>query len=287
MAEQLVWVDPAGNITNLNDPATIMTLPEVVGRLGLMIEHTLDDLAGQPGAILRWSRPAVRRVTLPLVVVGPTATAARARVRALAYALDPTRGIGRLRATAPDGAVRELYAVYEDGLDQAAEEQPGQYRVAVTLVAPDPYWYDATATITTYPFSGTVTPFLKTPFFPLAIGGSAVTLEQTITNPGDVEAWPLWAITGPGTNPVLQNITTGAVLRLQYSISVSDRVLIDTRPVAKSVKNAAGTNLFGLLQAGSTLWSLAPGQNLVRVTLADVTTATSVTVEFTPRWWAP
>lgn len=287
MAEGLQWIDPAGTATALDDPASIFTEAGATGRLGVAITHTLDPLAGQPGALLRYSRVEPRKVGLPLVVRGATASEARARVRALAYALDPTRGIGRLRATAPDGAQRELYAVYQDGLDQAEETIPGVYRIPLTLIAPDPYWYAVDATQALYTLSGFITPLLHTPFFPLAIGGSTINITPTVLNPGDVDAWPVWIISGPGSSIALQNLTTGQSLLLSYSLSASDTVTIDTRPDAKSVTNSAGANLYRYLTAGSVLWALVPGNNALRLSLAEATTQTTIRLTYTPRWIAP
>jgi hypothetical protein len=52
--------------------------------------------------------------------------------------------------------------------------------------------------------------------------------EAQMTNPGDVDAWPVWAINGPTTSVDLG--VGGSVVEVPFAIADGERLVIDTNP---------------------------------------------------------
>ncbi|MEU2867745.1 hypothetical protein ABZ769_00845 [Streptomyces olivoreticuli] len=136
------------------------------------------------------------------------------------------------------------------------------------------------------------------PFLPLRIAPSVIGDEGIpVTVTSDVDAWPVWRITGPlgrqdAGQPVvplrLANRTTGRSLTLSYGIPAGRTVVIDTRPGVKAVylENADGTrgeNLWPRLVGPAALWQLAPGENRISLTATGASEDSAVTLTYQPR----
>ncbi len=248
--------------------------------------HTIRVPQSQGGRF-RHARHEERLVALPVVVPGPTA--GRDELRRWARALDPLKGEGTLTVVQGPWAGRRLVCAYEAGLDSFAEEWPLLGLTTLAFRAADPYWEDVaestvTATIddesfTWFPFAGTWAAQ------PLMLGASDVFAVVTITNTGDVNAWPVIDVTGPGSDLTLTNVTTGAVTHLTGDIDPGSTVHIDTRPGRKTVR-VDTANAFGRLTDDSTLWPLVPGPNRVSIGLASATVDTHATFSWRNRWLA-
>jgi hypothetical protein len=228
-----------------------------------------------------------RLATIPVVVPGPQA--GRAELRRWAKALDPLKGEGTLTVVVGPYAGRQLQCVYEAGLDDFQEEFPGLGLTVLGFRACDPYWLDsaesamvATINSTTYtwfPFAGSWAQN------PLILGASDVFAQLSINNLGDVDAWPVITVVGPGTDLHLTNATTGKDLLLTGAIAAGSVVSIDTRPGAKTV-TVDGINAFSRLSAASSLWPLEPEVNRVSIGFAAGTAASSVKFAWRNRWLA-
>lgn len=288
MPEALVFVAPDGAVTDLK------ALPgvRVLGDQGFdMPPFTFveDDLPGGDGARLRSVRTMARDVTLPFFLEDADETALRGLLRVLVRRMNPRAGDGRLRHTASDGSVRELTCRYVEGLGgNRVRGQGGATwrRGALVFRAHDPFWHDQAATSLQFT-AGTAQPFYADqPFFGLRLASDVVLGTQTVTNDGDVEAWPVWTVKGPSTSPLtLENVTTGQRLDLPVSLSAAQSVVIDTRPLRKTVRRDDGANLFGSL-VGS-LWSLPTGPSKVAIALPGATSESYVTLDYVRRWLMP
>lgn len=91
-------------------------------------------------------------------------------------------------------------------------------------------------------------------------GGSS--LSFTVTNNGNVSAQPTLIVRGPGTNFLIQNITTGEKINLNLALVNNEEVTIDTlnRTASKASQNVYGSVV--ATPAGDWL-SLAPGNNVI------------------------
>ena len=275
----ITWVDPSG----LEHPLTSGSVIVERGAQALLMPpvHLSDEVVpGQPGSRLRTIRHTSREVALPILVQGGSATAIRDAMRDWSSRFDPARGDGMLRVHT-GAAARELECRYAGGMEQADEGIPGSRRFVAVFRAFDPYWYDTADRVQTFTAGGTATFF---PFFPLRLSSSEVYADATVDNGGDVEAWPVWTITGPGVNPVLRNLTTGKNLSVIYTLTAGQTITVDTRPGVKTVTLDDGTNLFGRLSSTSSLWPLARGSNSVRVELTAATAESDVTLTYRRRY---
>jgi hypothetical protein len=279
-------VEPTGTAHVLDGSAGVA---ELVGRSGFGLapaQLVSDPVPLQPGARLRQVNVQPRPILLPLFVQGSTPAEFRQRRDAVAQWFSPTRGDGRLQHTRPDGTVREVVCRCQQ-LDWAENEQsatPLSQDAVATLVAHDPYWYSTIDALSTYTLGAPAGNFLTNPFFPLNLSNATVLAHALITNPGDVDAWPVWTIHGPGDDPSLINGTTGERITLFSHFIIGQTVVIDTRPGIKSVSDALGTNLVSILSNDTTLFPLVPGLNRVEIQLGNATAASSVTLSYAARF---
>lgn len=87
--------------------------------------------------------------------------------------------------------------------------------------------------------------------------------EVTITNGGNADAFPLFTFTGALGTPSLTNITTDKTFNLSTSLaSPTDIIIVDTF-LRTVIINPGGTN--GRRFASGDFWTLAPGDNLIRL----------------------
>jgi Phage tail protein len=233
------------------------------------------------GGRFRFARHEERLVTIPVVVPGPTA--GRDELRRWARALDPLKGEGTLTVVQGAHAGRQIVCAYEAGLDTFAEEYPLLGLTTLGFRAADPYWQDAAeqslvATIAS-------TSYTWFPFLPLVLGASDVFAAVTITNTGDVAAWPVITAVGPGTELNVANTTTGESWDLTGAINAGSTLVVDHRPGHKSAR-LDGVNVFGRLADDSVLWSLAPGANRISIGFGNATAASKITFAWRNRWLA-
>lgn len=309
--EQLVWIDADGTSHDLSLPDDSPILQGAKGRFMPEFEIVSEDVPSEAGARLRSVRAKSREVVLPVMVTAATETALRVLLRAYARFLNPLNGMGTLRSTAPDGTQRDLNAMYRQGWelveDRGQRGGLGRTRAAVAsyqrallvFAAFDPYWYDTASTVVAVGAGSSPTFF---PFFPLVLAPDVISDSEPTTVTGDVDAWPIWTVTGPFTEVTLSDTATGESLTLIYDMATGGILEIDTRPGYKTVRSvellsgvlgADGSvvgelaNLFPYLSAESNLFSLPPGVNVLGVDVEGSTADTTVQVRYRNAWLTP
>ena len=202
--------------------------------------------------------------------------------------MSPLNGGGKLRIQRGDGtAIREINCRLSDGLTG----DDGSYfknmtKVVLSFRAFDPYWQDINQTSYTCQLGNLKSWF---PIFPLVLTNSTVFGDVTITNPGEVETYPVITFVGPGVNPGLENLTTGKKFTtntIGLTLSASDKLEVDCRPGLKTVK-LNGVNAFSTLDGGSSLFSIVPGANAIRAYMASGQFDSVITVNYYPRYLTP
>lgn len=274
-----LWIAPDGTVIQLTGQV-YRTLDAVTGWGAAPVSITADPHP-RGGTRVRHIQPEPRTITWPVRVWGRDHQELVAAWRELARALTQTRrlGPGRLRVTRPDGSAREIEAIYEAGLSG----EPGQghlYDTAVlSLYCPDPYWRDVTprAIVREYAIGA---PYLD----PYPTVSSGRTLGDTVIDQdGDVEAWPVWTITGPLEQLIAINHTTGERFTLTYSLGAGDEIVITTDP--PTVRGPGGEVLTGALDwPGATLWGLVPGENRITFTALGASAGTRIELTYVPRY---
>jgi phage-related protein len=285
--ETTQWIAPDGTVSDLDVDWNAK------GRFMPPPTFQEDLIPGQPGSVFRNVVHAPRDFTIRVVTTAADEAAVRTALRSLVSSMDPTRGEGTLRVTSPLGDVREIGCRYKSGLEveESIDNGGPQSQLAdITFHAFDPYWRDASDSSQTFEIGAAPVFF---PIFPIQLTSSQIVASATVTNDGDVPAWPVWTIQGPGSVITLRNTTTGRVTVLEETVlGAGESIVIDTRPThssptGKTITKQDGTNLFSDLTPQSALWELVQGTNSIQLEMAGaIVGASSLTMSWRRKWLA-
>lgn len=283
------WTAPDGTVWPLqNEDLGWHTITEgITGLDAAPVTLTSDKrLAG--GVKVRNRRPDERVITWPLDVYSEeshTEFVQRWRRIMRAFTQTTQLGPGWLEIARPDGSARRIQAYYQSGFEGRRGLPVLSDQVVITLLCEDPYWQDVAPTVITrrHAVGG---PFLSP--FP-TVSSSQVLGDTTIHNPGDVEAWPDWTLTGPATQLTGTLATTGEEFVLDPTITAHGALLageqatIQTRPMR--VRGPAGEVWTSALNwPGAQLWALPYGQHDVTFAVAGSGPGSTVQLSFYPRY---
>jgi len=255
--EHLTFTNPAGETVEL------LMLAGAQGRLmPPVVNHTMP-VPAQHGSRYLASAHKERMVTVPTVFPGSITD--RDELRRWSRVLDPSKGEGTLAVVAGPHAGRTIRCVYDAGLDDLAEVYPGINEGTLLFRAAWPYWTDGQESSFDIAQGESATTWF--PFLPLVLGASDAFASFVIDNLGDVPAWPVVTVNGPGSQLTVENLTTAEGWTFSGDLVSGDVLTVDTRPGQKTVV-LNGTNAFPRLTVGSKLWPLVPGPNRVEVAMA-------------------
>lgn len=193
-----------------------------------------------------------------------------------------------LRWTLP-GRTRQIDVHLVSGMTMSSTERGvWAQKVAVTLRAPDPTFYDPAGKAVTFRLGGGGDALVIPMEVPMVVGASVIDSSTVVDNDGDWFSYPhLIRITGPIEDPVITNETTGEKLDFTgTTIAALDYYDLDLRYGHKTVVDSTGANKIADLTGDSDLatWHLEPGENSIRVTGLDATEATKVEISFFMRY---
>lgn len=286
------WYAPDGSVWPLTAPDSgLFTQSEGVSGLGAAGITITSDARARGGARVRHIQPGTRSIVWPLYVYGQTHQEFIELWRAVVGAFTQTTrlGPGTLEIGRPDGSARVVDAYYESGAEVSGKQ--GYYITSdyfvLSLFCEDPYWRDRQAQTVHREFSEGVD-FLSP--YP-SVSSSQVLGETTLTNPGDVDAWPDWTMTGPASILTATRDDTGESFSLNPSADDIDHgdleqgeyVTVQTDP--PRVRFMDGSNWTGALDwPGAVLWSLPPGITKVTFDLDGAAAGSAVDMSFYPRY---
>lgn len=285
--KQLIWFDSNNNEFDFTSANYVRVLKGMKGFQMPPIDYVEDEVPFLHGTKLRQIKVKARELDLPIKVSCPDSGTFAATMRNLLKTFNPLNNDGRLRMVSYDGVKRDINCRYVSGfeMDESTENSGDTWQNAIGVFrAFDPFWYDISPTIITFT-NGSPATFLQSPFLPLKITSSTIFGNQTITVNGDVETNPTWVITGPGDSIVINNLTTGESINLNYSLGAGEYINIDTNEGKKTVTKNDGTNLYQYLSNDSSLWSLQAGVNNIQIQMQNSGTASSVQLSYTNRYW--
>lgn len=212
--------------------------------------------------------------------------------------------LGRLRVVLPNGAMRDIDAVIQDGPLFVARD-PSRWMETTFIETlrfrcPDPTWYDPVRVDTTWGieiYAGLIfyeaTDYPNHLTFPdnALFGADAVYASTDITYTGTWFGYPTITITGPIAAPNVQNVTLSQKIALDYDVAAGEIVTINTTYGRKSVTNNFGDNLIGTLTNDSSLefflahdpWATG-GVNQLTCSGSGATVATSVVLSCYTRY---
>lgn len=203
------------------------------------------------GSRNRGSRTAERQVFWPVKIFSNAGSQAWVDVdRAFWRTMDPDRP-GVWSVTSVDGTTRTLTCRFVSDGDHVLDLDPmllGWQNYGITLVAEQPYWSGAEVarrwkTAGGTPFFGGVAGGSGPPFY---ISSGSTMDTATISNPGDVDAYPTYTITGPTTSVSVGY--AGNVVQMGV-IPAGQTRTIDTRPDRLTVVDQDGTDRWSELGA--------------------------------------
>ncbi|MGX9921793.1 phage tail protein [Streptomyces sp. NPDC002248] len=286
----ITYIDPTGRRWPMTDTgADWYALAEGVSGLGAAPYTLTTDPHPRGGARLRHVQAQPRTIVWPLLVKGKDHTVFTANWRALARAFTRTlrEGPGVLEVARPDGTRRAIEVYYQEGYDGRGQAATGITwdSAVLTLWCEDPYWLGSEP-LTERRESGAGVDFLAP--YP-SVSSGQVLGATVLSNPGDIEVWPTWEITGPATGITFTNTATGESFQLDPSqtahgdLLAGDTVTVSTDP--PGVSGPGGTDWPGALNwPGAILWALPPGETPVSFQLDGAGPGSSVTVTFFPRY---
>lgn len=289
------WRGWSGQEWDLVDPNS--KVAKVRGATGFgfaEVVHAYDDAPAIPGSVWGGSRDSRGTLFLPIVVRGDDSADFLAVHRAFCDTLDPdTEGI--LVVTTPAGDERWARCRYASGLDSPVDIDPvASCKVAypVGWDRADPYWLGetVTATFTEDPADvGGGGP----PFFSAAGASSVVTIassntlsEGTVSNPGQVRAFPRWRVVGPctGFTVGVGDGPTAAVVAMTASLTADQFIDIDMDPRRLTVVDHTGTSRLADATA-LRFAAIPPGDDIpLTMVIAGGGAGSSATLEFTARY---
>jgi hypothetical protein len=291
----ITYVDPTGTRWPMTDLSRDWyALADGVSGLGAAPYTLTSDPHPRGGARLRHVQAQPRTVVWPVLVKGRDHVAFQDNWRALARAFTRTlrEGPGLLEVALPDGRVRQLEVHYADGWDGRGQAATGITwdSAVVTLWCEDPYWV-STEPVIVHRETGTQVDYLVP--YP-SVSSSQVLGETTVTNPGDVDVWPTWVITGPASAITFtRQARTASETDQAFTLTMADTVhgvLLAGETVTVStdpprVRSGTGENLIdGLDWPGAVLWSLPPGETPVVFQLDGAAAGSAVDLTFYPRY---
>lgn len=287
------YIDPHGVVWPMTDTNRgVFALAEGVSGLGAAPVTLTSDPLPRGGARLRHVQPQPRLITWPVHVEADTHQEFIDRWRGIGKAFTDTLlyGPGILDIARPDGRRRQIKVFYQEGFEGLGQPGTGLNwdNAILTLFCEDPYFYDPVPVTVSRSFGGGSADFLSP--YP-SVSSSQVLGATTVTNPGDVMAWPSWVITGPATLVTVTDSDTGDAFEVDPNATpiahgnllAGESVTVTTDP--PSVRFDNGDNWTGALNwPTAALWGLPPGDTAVNFTLAGAGTGSSVTATFYARY---
>jgi len=258
------------------------------------LEHHMSAGPQQHGATWLDFRLAPRTIGLVVGFQGATYAEWEERRAGLLEFLAPWVGLMQLEFELRDGSQRRIDVVLSDDLDMPTADRAGFYqRVGITLLAPDPTWYEPTGVTATLR-SGYGGSFTVPTAVPTAVGRSTFDDTLVVTCAGTAPAYPRLRLVGPLTDAVVTNTATGHKLDFTgTTIGTGTYYEINCAYGYKTVMDSSGTNRIDKLTSYSNLSEFAlwphplvlDGDNSLRVTASGLSDASLVSVTWFDRYW--
>lgn len=242
------WTGWDGSVWNLTDAASPVRLKQGIRGLSMPpVRRYATESPAVPGSRWRGAVPEERDVFWPLAVYSGRGQGWHDQDRAFWKTMDPERP-GVWAFEQPDGEVRRLRCRFVDDGEHTFTRNPGGsgwQMYGVTLVAEQPYW-EGTAQARYFGADPPVT-FFTADATVFALDPGQTVASAVIDNPGDVDAYPVWTITGPTDSAVLG--VGGRLIEVPLAVPDGQSLVVDPRPAAQTAILSTGEDVTGLLGA--------------------------------------
>lgn len=293
------WTGWDGSVWHITDPAQgTFLMPGVRGLDEGPHDRYSDQAPGLAGSLFNGYRATERPVFWPLAVLEESSSEAWVdRDRAFRRTLRPGK-TGVWAVTTPQGFTRTLTCrrSNDNSGSQTFDYDPvqnGWATYGIYLVADeDPFWRGTPVT-RTWASDGDEVDFFDPDGDPLFwISDGSTVGSASVTNPGDVDAWPVWVVNGPCDSVDLG--VGDSVVEVPFEVEDGQRLVIDTNPTEQiaTLGDIDPGDPFGVLSGtdvttdlGAVDFAEIPAD--ATTDLSIVLTGTgSVSVRIVPGYWA-
>jgi len=196
-------------------------------------------------------------------------------------------GPGRLRKILPDGSIRDIYVLFDDGLPFSSSSSVwDEFSVEeqIRWIAHDPIFFNPVTSSVSWTLDD-LNHWILPWTFPgeFLFGGGIISETVDVTYTGTWLTYPTIVFVGPMNVPKLENLTTGEKIELNYNIPAGTVITVDLAYGVKTVTDNFGNNLFGVITSDSDLanFHIAPhpeatnGINQLRAVASNLTYGSS------------
>lgn len=229
------------------------------------------------GARWRGQRVQPRDLDIPLDILGRDRGHLSELVSRLAQAV---AGECQL-VLVDDQGVRWSTSVYRTGGGDITDDGTSSLQTVITFRAPDPYFVASSVSTQSVGGDPGKKPFLSG-LASLPLAASQAIGDMQLDNTGDVPAYPVWEVYGPGRDLTV-TAPTGETLRWQGTLASGERLIIDTRN--GSVRDGKNVNRYADLAAAPRFWTVPPGTSTASVRMLDTTADSRIVCSWRPRKW--
>lgn len=214
------------------------------------------------------SRRLPRELDLPIWVLGSSRNDVETKLRRLGKLVSDRKGATKIQATIEDtvnmtSETFTLEGYYIGGFDIAYNNatKTSAY-VPLTFTSPQPYWVNEVETSYTIDTVGT-----------------PVSETVTLNNIGDVEAFPIFEITGTISNVELSN-ENGS---LTYAETITSPEIITIDTFNATVVNDAGVNKYENLDTAPKMFTLPAGESSFTLEATNMVEGSEVVIKWRTR----
>lgn len=144
---------------------------------------------------------------------------------------------------------------------------------------PDPFWYGAVS-MRSFVLAEPAGGYGYDKEYDYGYGGAADSGLGICVNGGNRATWPVFTITGPVTNPRIENLTLGKTLRFQISLSPGQELTINSQDKTVILDGAASR----YFTKSGDWFQLAPGANSLRFASTSYDPDAGLTVTWRDAW---
>lgn len=156
-----------------------------------------------------------------------------------------------------------------------------EFQTVLTLRAGDPYFTSSQQQVRTISGAVAGTAFLSN-LVNMQVAPSQAIGSIDLSNSGDVAAYPVWEVRGPGDHFVATS-PSGETLKWNGNLTAGQKLIVDTRK--GTVKDGTGANRYDLLDTAPRFWTVQPGESTATASLLNTTSASQITCSWYPRKW--
>ncbi|MFJ9827699.1 phage tail family protein [Streptomyces sp. NPDC101160] len=229
------------------------------------------------GAAYRGRRVLPRDMDIPLDIVGRDRVHLAELVNRLARALAAECTLTYIDAEGMRWSAPVQWTGGGD-IDPGAGERDIQ--TVITLRAPSPYFLAESAQTVT--IGGGTAPAFLSSLSSMPLASSQAIGDVQLSNDGDVPAFPVWEVTGPGDNFKAVS-PAGKILHWTGSLAAGERLIVDMG--AATVRSGTGMNKYTLLATAPHFWSIPPGSSTATASLLNITADSRIVCSWRPRKW--